>query len=86
MMLNKKLRNEALPKSNRVYLCLPGIEESAEFLSASEDSIDFHYPWIEAPSSEEKYKKYIQRINFELHLGFFVRQKSDKRLFRVLCI
>ena len=42
--------------------------------------------WVEAPSSEEKFEQYIQRINFDSHLGFFIRQRSDRQLIGVVNI
>ena len=86
-MSNRNLiNNDSLPKSRRTYLCLPKIEESAEFLSAVKESIELHHPWVEAPSSEEKFEQYIQRINFDSHLGFFIRQRSDRQLIGVVNI
>ena len=80
------LNNEGLPKSRRTYLCLPKVEEMAEFLSAVKESMELHHPWVEAPSSEDKFEQYIQRINFDSHLGFFIRQRSDRQLIGVVNI
>ncbi len=86
MSNNQFKNNESLPKGNRTYLCFPNITDNEEFLLATKESIDLHHPWIEAPSDEEQYQRYIQRINFESHLGFFIRQISDKQLVGVVNI
>ncbi len=74
------LNNESLPKSRRTYLCLP----KEECLLASKESIDLDHPWVEEPSSEERYLQYIQIINFDLQLVFFIRQRSDRRLIGIV--
>lgn len=46
-MSNRNLtNNHSLPKSRRTYLCLPKIEESAEFLSAVKESMELHHPGL----------------------------------------
>ncbi len=80
LMPNRNLiNNEGLPKSRRTYLCLPKIEEMAEFLSAVKESVELHHPWVEAPSSEEKFEHYIQRIYFNSHLSLYIRQRIDEQ-------
>jgi hypothetical protein len=61
-----------LPKGDNTYLSIPKISDMDEFLYSVKDSIDLHYPWVEAPYNEDKYNQYIKRINFESHIGFFI--------------
>lgn len=69
-----------LPKGHNTYLSIPEISDMDEFLASVKDSIELHYPWVEAPNDEEKYRKYIERINFESHISFLVKRLENKKL------
>ena len=87
-----KMKNDTLkvlqdlPKGDNTYLSIPELGDMDEFLSSVKDSLEFHYPWVEAPKDEEKYNKYIKRINFESHVSFFIKRLEDAKIVGVINI
>jgi [ribosomal protein S5]-alanine N-acetyltransferase len=87
-----KMKNDTLnvfrdlPKGDNICLSIPEISDMDEFLSSVKDSLEFHYPWVEAPNDEEKYNKYIKRINFESHVSFFIKRLEDAKIVGVINI
>ena len=77
--------NHCLKAAELTFACLSS-KNRQEFLSACKESMEMHHPWVEAPSDEERYQQYIQGINFDSHLGFFIRQRSDRQLIGVVNI
>lgn len=75
-----------LPTGQKVYLTIPNIDDKEEFLLSVNDSIDFHNPWVQAPRTEEQFERYIGRINFTSHIGFFVKCLANDKLAGVINI
>ena len=80
--MNNNFQNlrQSLPRGERVYLSIPDIGDMEHFLQLVNKNTDFHLPWVQAPDDENKYKKYINRINFESQVSFFVKRSSDEQV------
>lgn len=86
MLKNPYITSKLLPKSERIYLCFPSSNDKEEFLLATRNSIKMHHPWVQAPCDETQYYQYIQKLNLESHIGFFIRKVSDQQLVGVINI
>lgn len=83
---NSRQLFRSLPKGEKVYLCLPNIVDNDEFLSAVQESVTLHYPWVEPPSDDRKYHTYIESIDLKTNIGFFIRTIDHNRLVGVINI
>lgn len=86
MKNNHKQLFQSLPKGQKVFLCLPNIADKDEFLDAVRESGSLHYPWVEPPNDDEKFQKYITKINLQTHIGFFVKTLDHNQLVGVINI
>lgn len=55
-----------------VSLETPGPSRREEFVEAVARSRELHRPWVEPPGTSVAYRRYLERISGESHLGYFV--------------
>jgi [ribosomal protein S5]-alanine N-acetyltransferase len=85
-MRNDSKPLEDLPCGLNTYLSIPHVDDTHDFLTAVKDSIKLHHPWVEAPNGEDKYLRYIERINGKSQMGFFIKRLEDHQLVGVINI
>ena len=80
--------NSAITRSpmadRRVSLAVPCLADGAEFIRLMRDSRHFHYPWVNAPSDMDAWRRYLQRLERDNEAGFLVRRIADRALCGVI--
>lgn len=75
-----------LPQGVKTFLSAPNITDMSEFLDATKNSTELHHPWVQPPSDELQYKKYLKRINCTSHIGFLIKHIESKEIIGVINI
>ena len=60
----------------RVRLERPSMRRAAAFLDAVQRSRTLHHPWVQPPSTLERYRAFVQRQRQPTHLGYLVCTES----------
>jgi [ribosomal protein S5]-alanine N-acetyltransferase len=60
------------PQRGRVLIRTPRRSDEAHFLDCVRRSRSLHRPWVIAPSTSEKFRDYLGRVNTPTHVGFLV--------------
>lgn len=68
------------PGVMRVRICRPGLADGHEFIRAMTDSRAFHHPWVSAPTTQEAWAQYLERLQRDNEAGFLIRRLSDQAL------
>ena len=76
--------NKELPKGKKVFLEIPDLKDMDTFLGLVQKSIHLHDPWVTPPNNEEQYRNYLERINSDAHIGFFVKTLENHDIVGVI--
>ena len=72
------------PADPRVTIRAPQSFDAAEFIAAMNASIGLHHPWVQAPSDEAAFQRYLARLESPTEAGFLVRRLGDDTLCGVI--
>lgn len=86
LIMNDLPFTKDFPRGPNTYLSVPHLDDMPDFLTAVQESVSLHAPWVEPPHTEEAYFQYLKRINFQTQMGFFVRRAEDQHLVGVVNI
>ena len=62
----------------RVHLERASLDHEADFLAAVRCSRRLHRPWVKAPGSAEKFRKYIERQDGMTNIAYFAFSDDDE--------
>lgn len=72
--------------SARIHLRYPTLADEAEFLARVRASRALHHPWMHPPSTPERFRSYVQRMQEPAHRGFLVCRAEDGAIAGVINI
>jgi len=61
----------------RTLIRPPEAADEAAFLTAMQDSIGLHSPWLSAPKSHKDWERYMTRLQRDNEAGFLVKRIHD---------
>lgn len=67
-------------KERQTFISFASTEDKDGFILAALESINLHHPLVKAPTTEEEYAKYIDRLNLESNFGFLIKRFLDNKL------
>jgi [ribosomal protein S5]-alanine N-acetyltransferase len=79
------------PGATRVYLDVPRLRDTSEFLAAARASRRLHGKWVRAPQTSARYREYVARFGARAqryperatHAGVLVRRREDDAIIGV---
>lgn len=74
------------PPSPRVFFRPITAADRAEFLQLTQDSRDFHAPWIKAPLTAHTFKAYLRRALGDDHAGYAICRRDGGEMVGVVNI
>lgn len=70
----------------QVRVDIPRPEDRGELLAMNRASVHLHRPWIDPPTRDWQFDRYLQRVSVESEEGFFVREVSSGQLVGVFTL
>jgi ribosomal-protein-alanine N-acetyltransferase len=64
-------------KGFRTCIQAPEATDEEAFLSAMQESVGLHYPWVSAPKNHKGWKRYMDRLERINEAGFLVKTLED---------
>jgi len=61
----------------RTRIQAPEAADEAAFLTAMQDSIGLHHPWVSAPKDHAGWKRYMKRLDRINEAGFLIKRIQD---------
>ena len=64
-------------KGFRTRIHVPQAADEQAFLTAMQDSVGLHYPWVSAPKDHTSWLRYMGRLKRDSEAGFLVKNLYD---------
>ena len=64
-------------KGFRTRIHVPQAADEQAFLTAMQDSVGLHYPWVSAPKDQTGWLRYMDRLKRDNEAGFLVKNLHD---------